>query len=97
MSPRLLAYLAMPALLLALSPAALDDAPSICLWRWLAGHDCPGCGITRALVCTSHMQWRQALAFNPMVMIVAPGLALAWAHCVWRELRAPGSAVTPLG
>lgn len=50
---------------------AWEAVPPLCPSRWL-GRRCPGCGMTRALALLLHGRWREALAHNPRVIVVAP-------------------------
>lgn len=60
-------------LVLMLIPASLFDAfPSICLFRNLSGAQCPGCGMTRAIVCVLHGDLGHAMQYNGLVVIVFP-------------------------
>jgi len=74
-------------------PEWFAQGPDLCLWRWLFDLPaCPTCGSTRALAAFFHGEFRQALAFNPNVMVTAPGLLtlIAWdAH----RLLQKGSAL----
>ena len=47
-----------------------------CIWRYLTGFPCPGCGITRALFAALHLDFRLALSYNFMFWSV-PVLILA--------------------
>lgn len=38
-----------------------------CPFYTITGIPCPGCGMTRALFAALHMDWRQALRWNPMI------------------------------
>lgn len=38
--------------------------PGKCFSREYLDFDCPGCGLTRSVVCISHGQWRRAGGFN---------------------------------
>jgi len=37
---------------------------NLCLFHWLTGLQCPGCGMTRAFYAISHGQWLEALKLN---------------------------------
>jgi len=59
---------------------AWETLPPLCPSRWL-GLRCPGCGMTRALALLLHGRWREAIAMNPRVVVVAPllfGFVLRW-------------------
>lgn len=51
---------------------------SICLWKVLTGHECIGCGITRAFHALFHLQFQSAFEFNHGIIIVAPLLLYLW-------------------
>lgn len=51
---------------------------SICLWKILTGHECLGCGITRAFHALFHLQFQRAFEFNHGIIIVAPLLLYLW-------------------
>lgn len=51
---------------------------SICLWKILTGHECLGCGITRAFHALFHLQFQRAFEFNHAIIIVAPLLLYLW-------------------
>ena len=81
--------LLLPLALLVIPTAWLERAPTVCLIRRLTGKPCPGCGMTRALSCVAHGQFKQGYQHNKRVVIVAPLLALSWFRSVQREYRRP--------
>jgi hypothetical protein len=54
------------------------DIPSICLFKTITGHDCWGCGITRAFYALFHLQIAKAYELNPRIIIVAPLMLYIW-------------------
>jgi hypothetical protein len=46
------------------------STPPLCIHKRLFGFDCPGCGMTRAMYSFLHLQFYQALKFNPAVILV---------------------------
>ena len=54
------------------------DMKSICIWEILTGHDCPGCGITRAFNALFSGQFMEAYRYNPKIVIVAPLMIFVW-------------------
>lgn len=50
------------------------SSTSFCIHKNLLHFDCPGCGITRALNCFLHGQFRQAIIFNisiaPLTLLI---------------------------
>ena len=55
-----------------------EDIPFFprCLVFMLTGLKCPGCGTARALHCLLHGEVAQAVAFNPILVLVFPLLLL---------------------
>jgi hypothetical protein len=79
-------------LLRILSPQQLDQLPRTCLWSWLLGRPCPGCGTLHALCALLHGDLSQAWRYNPNFVLVVPLLvivAIAQAQFLWRSFRAP--------
>jgi hypothetical protein len=79
------------------SPRQLDQMPRTCLWSWLLGRPCPGCGTLHALCALLHGDFSQALAYNPNVVLVAPLLliiALAQVRFLWRCRRRSASVLS---
>ena len=58
-------------------PDDVSFAP-VCTWHTATGLRCPGCGLTRALHLAMHLQFREALSINPLIVLVPPiGLGAA--------------------
>jgi hypothetical protein len=51
-----------------------------CLLHLATGLHCPGCGTTRGLHALLHGDWRQALAYNAMLLLLVP-------TALWSGLR----------
>ena len=41
-----------------------------CVFKWLFGIECPGCGITRAYISLLHLDFKQAFAYNHAFWVV---------------------------
>ncbi len=54
------------------------NGKTVCLWKLLTGHECFGCGITRAFHALLHLQFKEALALNPLIIFVASLLFYLW-------------------
>lgn len=54
-----------------IDPAQSAFAPK-CAFRLLTGYDCPACGGQRALHALLHGRWRDALLFNPFLILSLP-------------------------
>ena len=61
-----------------------------CLFRWLTGVPCPGCGSLRALRCLARADVAGALAFNPLTTVAALLLLAAAAEWAARSLARRG-------
>jgi uncharacterized protein DUF2752 len=55
----------------------LSWIPSLCLFRRMTGIPCPACHATRALASLATLRLGDALAFNPLITLVALFAALA--------------------
>jgi len=51
---------------------------TICLYKNITGHDCYGCGITRAILSALHFQFQEAFDYNKLVVLVLPLLIYIW-------------------
>lgn len=73
--------------LYAFNPATTRIFPP-CLFHWITGLHCPGCGSLRAVHCLLHGDLATAFAFNPL-MVVAMPFAIwmlfnpAWVYRTW--------------
>ena len=38
-----------------------------CIFKKITGIECPGCGMTRALIACLHLNFKEAFGFHPMV------------------------------
>jgi len=56
----------------------LESQHTICLYKNLTGHDCYGCGMTRAIISAIHFQFTNAYHFNKLFVIVLPLLVYIW-------------------
>jgi hypothetical protein len=74
-----------------LPPGLLDHLPTLCLFRNLAGWECPGCGMTRAVLSLLRGDLATALHYNRMVVLVFPLLCCL----LLAELRSHQGAKTP--
>jgi hypothetical protein len=60
----------------------LEGRRSLCLIRNVFGVLCPGCGMTRAISCVFHGNFKQALQYNKLVVLVFPLLCYVWLRSV---------------
>jgi len=72
---RIAALLGVAAVLYCFSPPALP----LCGFRWLTGHPCPLCGLTRAMFALAKGHWREAMRLHALTPLAAAMLvALLW-------------------
>lgn len=86
--------IALPAavwLLLHFDPNSANNPFPPCIFRFVTGYYCVGCGTTRALHALVHGDPGRALAMNPLIMLMLPAGPLLIAHSQgWRpSLLAP--------
>jgi hypothetical protein len=56
----------------------LEEQRTICLYKNITGHDCYGCGITRAIVSAIQFKFKKAINYNYIVVVVFPILSFVW-------------------
>ena len=54
----------------------LGSFPSLCAFHNLTGRPCPGCGLTRAVVCLCHGRFAESLGYHPLALIVLAVIAV---------------------
>ena len=60
---------------------------SICIFKFFTGHECLGCGMTRAFNALFQMNFKAAYAFNPRIVIVAPLMLYIWIETLVKHLK----------
>jgi len=79
-------------ILYAYSPAENTFYPG-CVFNRATGLHCPGCGATRCVHALLHLDFSQALAWNPLFVVMLPFLLYGLARIgfqLWTGRRAPG-------
>jgi hypothetical protein len=74
--------LLLPFLFIVVPTSWLETRRSFCLIRSVFGVRCPGCGMTRAISCVFHGNFKQALQYNKLVVLVLPLLCYVWLRSV---------------
>jgi hypothetical protein len=74
---RLLFVALLAAVMLSIPLSWVDHGPSWCLLKAVSGHECPGCGMTRALMHAMRGDLAAAWQYNWRWVLVAPLLLLA--------------------
>jgi hypothetical protein len=62
----------------------IKEQHSVCIYKLVTGHECIGCGMTRAVLSVIHLQFENAFKFNKLVIIVFPLLAYIWAKTIFK-------------
>ena len=96
-APALLAAFGL-ALLHAVDPRAQGNYPP-CLFLFVTGCYCPGCGTLRAVHSLMHGDLRNALGYNLLTVALLPFLVIAYAYGLARTLgwhQIPVVRITPL-
>ncbi len=72
------ALLLLPLALFLLPLSYIDSMPSVCLIKNITGHECPGCGMTHAILNIFHGNFTQAFYYNKLVIVIFPLLSYIW-------------------
>ncbi len=81
-----------PFVLLFLPVDFFDNGESLCLSQQLAGMECYGCGMTRAVMHLIHFDFSGAWHFNKLSFIVTPMLFPLWLKSLYglMDKKLPG-------
>lgn len=77
----------LPLLALLVPTRWIERHPLPCLFTAVVGVRCPGCGMTRAISCVAHGRFRDAVRYNPLVVLVLPLAALEWVKFMRGAIR----------
>ncbi|HEY7161065.1 MAG TPA: DUF2752 domain-containing protein, partial [Acidobacteriota bacterium] len=69
--------------------------PSLCMFHNITGFDCPGCGITRAVVYALHGQWYNSYLMHMWGIPLAALIAFQVPYHVWRAAGGGTFEVSP--
>ena len=56
---------------------SLLGLPSLCVFHITTGLPCPGCGMTRAIVCCCHGRFADSIGYHPLGLIVFAWIVVA--------------------
>ncbi len=71
-------YILLPLAFIMIPTSWFERRRSICLIRHLFSIKCPGCGMTRAISCVFHGNFKGAFHYNKLVVLVFPLLCYMW-------------------
>ena len=60
---------------------------SICIFKFITGHDCWGCGMIRAFNALFNFQFVQAYNYNTRIVIVAPLMLCIWLQTLYNYFK----------
>ena len=78
---------ALPLLVLFIPTRWIERHPVPCLFTAVLGVRCPGCGMTRAVSCAAHGRFRDALRYNPLVVLVLPLATFEWLRLMREAIK----------
>lgn len=78
-------YCLIPLILLVLPANYFDSGKSICLSVLLFGKECYACGMTRAIMHLIHLDFADAVYFNPISLVVFPLLVFIGIKSFWKN------------
>lgn len=84
---KIIAYFLIPILLFLLPSNYFDNGRELCLSKILLDESCPACGITRASMRFIHFEFKEAMEFNPLVIVVFPLLAFIWLFWLYKDFK----------
>lgn len=62
-----------------------EQSPIFCVFHWISGYDCPGCGMTRSLISFFSGQFGYSFYFNPFGPLIGALMVLVWAALIWNK------------
>jgi len=72
----------------------IEGQQTICVFKNLTGHDCPGCGTTRAVISAVQLNFKNAWNYNYNIVLVFPLLMFYWTKLVlycYKKCAKPGA------
>lgn len=84
---KVIGYLLVPVVLLLLPANFFDEGQSLCVSKLVAGIDCYGCGMTRAIMHLIHLDFAAAYQFNKLSFLSFPILSFLWLQGFWKDFK----------
>jgi len=78
------AMVLIPVVLLVLPADYFDAGPTMCPSKRFLDIECPGCGMTRAVMHLIHFDLESAIYYNSLSLAVTPVLAVWWCWLIWK-------------
>ena len=78
----------LPIIFILLVKGLVEYSPiSICLFKLFTGHECWGCGITRAFNELFNLNIQKAFEYNPRILIIAPLMLYIWIDTLKTKIK----------
>ena len=77
----------LPLCLYAIPVDSIYNGESICLIKRIFGVECWGCGTTRAIFSVLYGNFKMALEYNRMIVVLFPLLLWLWGSEVYKTIR----------
>ncbi len=76
-------------IVLYLMPAGFFDhtGVEVCPSKYFFDTECPGCGLTRAVMHMHHFEWDEAIYYNYGIVFIYPGLIFFWCLWLWKAYK----------
>jgi hypothetical protein len=74
----LITLLLAPVILFLLPPDYFDSSKTICIYHYITGDYCYGCGITKSIQHFIHGDFEIAFRYNKLVIVIFPLLVYLW-------------------
>jgi hypothetical protein len=71
-------FILLPAALFFFPLHSLDTLPTVCVFKITTGYECPGCGMTHAILNVFHLHFFDAFSYNKLVIVIFPLLSYIW-------------------
>jgi hypothetical protein len=84
---KMAAMILLPFLLYFSPKTQFDNGPTLCIFTIFTGHNCLGCGMTRACMRLIHLDIPGAMEFNKLSLIVFPFLCFFFAKEFWETYQ----------
>jgi len=84
---RIILFLILPVILYIIPADYFDFGTTLCIVKNLTDHDCPGCGMTRAIFHLIHFEYGAAVQYNKGVVVVLPLLGFLWSQNFFRIIN----------
>jgi hypothetical protein len=71
------------------------DGPTVCMFKFLFGLPCMGCGLSRAFCCMAHGEFGRMLGYHPLAPVMLGWIASWWVleiRDIVRKTRTPSPA-----